>query len=180
MFKKLTLLAMVVGAFAAFAIPAAASAAPELTAPAGSTVLPGTIIEGTSTNATTTETLLGTLTCKHVAVTGEITENTGSSVAAVSGGVGSTSGCEVAGGPLSIGSPEMTSLVSTETGKGTVGLKFIAAGICEFTGTVPFTYVSGTSTISLHGTISGPCGSGVFEGDFALSIAGGGGPVILD
>ena len=187
MAKKLMLLGMAVVAFAALALPAVASAAPALTEPAGTLVPKGATIVGTSTNSTTV-TSAGTLTCAKVTVTGEVTENTGSSVKGVAKGEGKTEGCKLGSSSLTITDPTLLAISSNTPGKGVVSLTFIADlfGIpCHFVGNnLPFTYTSGSDSMSIAGTLTGtsgfPCpSSGSFSGTYTLETSNGT-PLILD
>jgi hypothetical protein len=184
MSKKLSLLAMVVAALAAFAIPAAANAAPSITSSAGVLAPVGTILTAKSTNAKTV-TSLATLTCREVAVNGELSENTGTSVMVERHGEGTTSGCEALGASIRITDPTLITLTATPTLK-TVKLTFIAdilGASCHFEGDLTFSYTAGSSSIHISGTVTSATGgicpsTGTFSGDFAITI--GATPVILD
>jgi len=175
MVKKLTLLAMAVAAIAAFAIPAAASAATVTGAEVNS------VIHGVSTNATTA-TELGTLECEEVTINGELTEN-GPTITADGVGVGSTRGCKIAGSELTVTNPTLVHLSSTGPTSGTASLSFVGdlfGGLikCTYTGTVAVTYSSGGSSIHLNGPLSSGCGAATFNADFAITVEGS--PVEID
>jgi hypothetical protein len=174
MAKKLTLLAMVVGALVAFAIPAMASAS-ELT---GAGV--GSIVTGTSTNAKT-KTSLGTLTCEKVVINTKVTAN-GPTVTAEQSGAGTTSVCKLGANSISITNIEVKTLSAKSATSGTANFAFQAdlpgGLLCSYAskeGTTPVEYTSGGSSIKVAGTLTATpaaCGTATFEGDFALSVAG--------
>jgi hypothetical protein len=206
MSKKMTLLGMMIAALAALVIPAAASATPQLiNQTSGAAVAVGSKLMGTSSNAVTTETKLGTLTCSSVSIGAEVTKNSGTAIEAVSYGgkeTNTTSGCFANGTtPVTIDEPKLTSLVtnSTTTDEGTLGLSYtatIGSGpvVCPFSGTGPFTYKTGTGNNKLVIAASKPIElsgpelctkAGVkpkFSGEFTLELdtAGGTGAGPMD
>jgi len=177
MLKKLTLLAMVVGAFAAFAIPAAASAS-KVTMPSGTLVPTGTELRGTANGTLFTETAFGTLECEKITIGAELTQNNGTTVGAA-GLSGTTENCQVEGHSLSITNPQLKTLSSTETGKGTVSLAFgadIPSGpTCQFEGAGTFTYANPSSTITIAPTLleSAACGEAEIEGTVNIETTNG-------
>jgi hypothetical protein len=87
MAKKITMACMALVALAAFALPATASASPELTHPTGTTYCPKDeagkecLVTGTNVGDWVLAGPFGTnVTCSKVALTGTITENSGKSV----------------------------------------------------------------------------------------------------
>ena len=189
MVKKLCLL-MAGVAVLAFAIPAMANAAPEVTSSAGKTAAVGTNITGTNSgHVLLTGTPFGTFTCKTVTLNGQLTVNTGTKVTGNSG-TGTCSGSELPSGwPLTITHITVTHLESTVVGSGKASFTFVAdlpeGFVCDYTGTnVPFTYVSGSSHITFSNaagiTAGGFCGGPNmrFDGTFKIEI--GSTAVILD
>jgi hypothetical protein len=180
--KKLILLGMVVAAFAAFAIPAAASASPVLKEGGTALVAPVTI-NGVSHNAVTTNTALGTLECEEVGITAKVTENSGSSIKA-NGEAGKTATCFAEGTPLTVTNPELHNLVTTGGDAGTLGLSFTAdvgPFECPFAGTGAFGYTTGSDVLNISGialaSTAEICepeeGSPVFSGDFTITTTNG-------
>ena len=187
MAKKFNLL-MAAVAVLAFAVPAMASAAPSVTSKAGTLAPVGTIITGTSTN-TELSTNLGTLKCEKLIVKGKITENSGSSVKVTKEGEGTTSGCKVGTEALTWTDLTLLNITSTVDKSGTVGLHFVmdlpGDVTCTYEGAaVPFTYTSGSDTITISGNLKptpAACGAEAktkFTGSYTLTI--GSTPVILD
>jgi len=186
MIKRLTLVASVI-AVVAFAAPAMASANPQLTMPAGTTVPKGTLITGTSTNAVT-KTSIGELKCEKVVLNGEVTENSGTSVTGVGIGEGTTTTCTDNGAKISIVDVTLSDLHSSESEKGTATFSFKGelpvVGTCTYTGTgAPFTYVTNSDIIKFtEATLTASpkaCGTAHLSGEFTLETTGGG-EVILD
>jgi hypothetical protein len=183
MIKKLTLLAMAIGALVAFAVPAMASADVRLTDALGTVEVPSDIT-GTSGNAQTV-TANGTLVCEEVHVTATVTTNTEATVFA-SGKSATANKCKVlqTGTPVVI-TPTLENIHITTGGTKTASFKFVAhiGGVggpkCEYGGTVPVSYTSGSSSLHAEGTLTGssgvaPCNlTAAFSGDFALSNENG-------
>jgi hypothetical protein len=156
MSKKMTLLGLIVVALTALVVPAAASATPQLFNQTTNTAVPvPSTLMGTSTDAVTTETKLGTLTCKKVSIGAKLTKNNGTVIEAEDDGEGtnSTEGCLANGSiPVVIDNPTLISLKTdnTTTDKGTLSLSYKATigspnpVICPFTGTGEFEYKTGT------------------------------------
>jgi len=186
MAKKFSLL-IAAAAILAFAVPALANAAPQVTSSKEVTAKVGSTITGVSTDTETTGTPLGTLKCGEVMVAGVLKKNTGTEVEATddeTAGANTTSNCTVEGQALTIEKPTLTKLIATSSTK-TVALSFTAKAktvVCEYQGTVPFTYTPGTGSIHIAGKLKDParatCKEPEIHGDFALSISGT--PVILD
>lgn len=178
MAKKFSLLLAAI-AVVAFAVPAFASAAPEVTV-GGARAPLGTEINGTSNN-TITKTSIGNLTCATVEISGEITANTGSTVAGVASGPASTATCFYKGTtPITIDDPTLLSLHSGTAGSGTVGLTFEAtlpSLTCHYSGTaVPFTYSSGGNSLNLKGALKASpagCGTATIEGTYTVTSPSG-------
>lgn len=111
MAKKIILACMAVVAFAAFVLPASASASPELTHPTGTTYCKNggslgepCLVTGTNVGNWTFTSSLGTITCSSVVITGNVTKNNGTEVegditSATFGGTGTNGDCT---GPLGI------------------------------------------------------------------------------
>jgi hypothetical protein len=187
MARKLTLFLSAM-ALLAFAIPTFAHA-DAITSKAGVLAPKNSVVTGVSTNTVTTNTPVGTLECKNVTISATIDTNDGTNVAA-SGTGGSTVGCEAGGKLLTIDNPTMTTL----TAGGLAGTTFVTLDFTATVGpvtcayqndsatSVPFTYVKGSDTISIKGTLEDParpaCLTPTIEGDFTLTI--GGIPAILD
>ena len=188
MAKKFSLF-MAAMAVLAFAIPAMASAAPEVTSKAGTRAAVPQNITGTNVgHVLTTGTPFGTLTCNKVTLNGVLTVNSGTKVTG-NAGTGTTSECNVNNNPLTITNITVTHLESTVVGSGVASFTFVAdlpGGItCDYTGTnVPFTYVTGTSHITFKEAagINGPgfCAAPAIKFDGTFSIEIGSTPVILD
>lgn len=181
--KKLILLGMAVAAVAAFAMPAVASADFTLTDHEGKVGV-GEPIIGTSTNAVTTNTALGKLTCDHVEITGIVTANSGTHAAAIGGEVGKTTECFAEGTiPLTITEAKLLTLTTAGDDEGTLSMTYIAdvgPFECHFDGTGRFTYGTGTGEDKLHIPAPGITltsaeicepeeGSPHFTGDFTLT-----------
>ncbi|MBS1887219.1 MAG: hypothetical protein JSU06_08530 [Actinobacteria bacterium] len=167
-------LGLVIGllAMAFAALPAIASAAPQLTDPKGSVAV-GTTITGTSTNAVTK---LGTeeLVCKHVEVHGKVKANTGSLVEVEMDGANDKAKECTFGGSSTEVKPTLTSITLTPTEK-TAVFDFevlTAKGFVTATSSSTVTYTSGASSVHVEGPVTGGV-SGTFSGDFALSDANG-------
>jgi hypothetical protein len=86
MYKKLIMVCMAVAAFAAFVMPAVASASPELTHPTGTTYCPKDeagkecLVTGTNVGNWVLKSSLGNIECNSVVLTGTLTENSGTSI----------------------------------------------------------------------------------------------------
>ena len=170
MIKKLTLLAMAITALVAFAAPAAAQAAE---AKEGANKLAiGSKITLTSTNLVT-HSALGKLECAKVTIHGELTEN-GPTVK------GKENSTTIEGCNRTITDPT-AGTVSLSGGKGsTTGTKFVVEGFCSFTGSIPFSYVSGTDVATITGSnqLTSPfCGSATMTGSFTITTSNGTTPV---
>lgn len=165
-------LGLIVGllAMAFAAVPAVASAAPQLTEPSGAAVPENATITGTSTNAVTVLTGAGTLKCGKVVVHGIVTKNTGTLVeVAMDGEADTAEGCTLEGSPVSV-KPTLTSIKLTPTEK--LAVFDFTAGTAAETSTSTITYTSGASSIHVEGPVSGTL-PGSFSGDFALTNASG-------
>jgi hypothetical protein len=177
--KKPLGLSLLVGlmAMAFVALPAMASAAPQLTSPKGTTVPVGTTLTATSTNATTVLTGIGTLECEEVVVHGIVIENSGTSVLVGMDETGpdSASGCILSGvGPVAIG-PTLTSISLTGSSK-TASFSFSGSGLTE-SSTSTVSYTSPATSIHVEGPVTGTA-PGTFSGDF--TVKGPKGVVIFD
>jgi hypothetical protein len=183
MAKKLSLL-LAAFAVVAFAAPAFASAAPEVTIN-GLRAPVGTAITGTSTNFVI-GTSIGNVRCAIVEFSAETTINNGSTVGVVGTSPFSTTKCSFKGGtPITIDDATLLSLHSSEAGKGTLGPTAEATLpelTCHYSGSaVPFTYTSGGNTLSITGSLKASpaaCGAAVASGAFTITSPGG--PVVLD
>lgn len=183
MAKKLTLF-LAAAAVIALAVPAFASAA-AATDGSGNLLANGTLISGTSTNATTV-TSLGNLTCETVKVNGELTTNNGSTVTAVGVGAGEPTNCKLGKKTIEITDITLVDLhAGSETNTITVTFRAHLPGeiLCHFVGTIPFTYTTGGSSLTIsEGNLEGTpeaCEPGLLSGTFNLAQTGGG-TVVLD
>jgi hypothetical protein len=173
--KKPLGLGLLIGliAMAFGALPAMASAAPQLTNSNGTTVAVGTTLTATSTDATTTFPSLGiTLTCEKVTVNGIVQKNNGTEVEVSmdEAGVDSATGCKANGTPVEI-KPTLTTIKLTASTK-TALFDFSAPslGLSESSdATVSYT---GPCAKSIHvaGSVTGTA-SGSFTGDFTIENA---------
>jgi hypothetical protein len=157
-------------ALAFTALPAIASAAPELTEPNATTVPVGATITGTSTNAVTTFNNGVVLKCKKVVVHGIVTVNSGTLVEVSDDSADVAEGCEAGGAAVTV-KPTLTLIKLTPTVK-TALFDFTGLGLTE-TSDATVTYTSGASTIHVAGAVTGT-EKGTFSGDFALTNAKGG------
>ena len=189
MFKKLTLLAMAVGALVAFAAPAAANA--QLLTSEGVAVPVGTDITATSTNLQTT-TEQGILECAKVTIHAKVTANTAETSAAESTAV-TTEGCVTNVGfttfPTNI--PTASADLHLEGGGVGTALATFVAEIetpeatltCHFEGEPALGYESGTDVLGVRGGMAGSgagCAeAGEIHGEFTLETEGGE-PVTID
>lgn len=182
MVKKFSLF-MAAVAVLAFAIPALASASPTATGVDGKSLPVGTEI--TATAITTgvhgtpklTSTILGTIECATLDITGTLTVNSGGTVTGNSGGAFTSTTCTNKGNPVSVTSIVVNDLVTTVSGKATVHFTSVidVAGLtCTFTGTnIPGTYTLGTDILTFNkaATVDGSpagCGNATFDGEFTL------------
>jgi len=154
MAKKFSLL-MAAVAVLAFAIPAMANAAPEVTISAGTTAKVGQVIKGESTNAKT-QTSLGNITCAKTVINAKLTENTGTSVKVTGNGGGEAATCLLGGKEVKVTDLTLTDLSASSAGQGTLRMTYVwdmSGGIvCHFVspaGGIPFTYTAGSSKITL-------------------------------
>lgn len=165
---------LVIGVLAvAFAaLPALASAAPQLTDPKGSVAV-GTTITATSTNATTvTET--GSLVCKHVEIHGIVKANTGTLVEVEMDGTSDKAKeCTFGGEPTEV-RPTLTSITLSSTVKQAVfDFEVLTKqGFVSESSTSTVSYTSGASNVHVAGPVTGAI-PGTFSGDFTLSDAKG-------
>lgn len=172
MIKKMTLLAMVVGAVAAFAAPGMASAA-KLTQPANTLVPVGTTIVGTSVNTETTLKSGITLKCAKVTVNGIVEKNNGKEVEVVMDGANDTATtCTSQLGPVSV-DPTLNFIKGSGAGPGTASFLFNATGLCEETSGASEVTWNGTDVIHIKATVNGGCGEGELHGDFTLETTTG-------
>lgn len=172
MLKKMTLLAMAVGALLAFSIPAAASAA-ELT---GAKV--GDTITATSVNAETTIPGGKILKCKHVAVNGIVTVNSGGVVAVAMDGANDTaSECDV-DGVGTIVRPTFEGLeLEGEAGEAAFSFEVLTAGgFCPVSSAASeVTWTTGTDSVHIVAAVvpgKEGCPGGELHGDFTLTKGG--------
>ena len=187
MAKKLGLLVMAVaGVLAVGAMPATASASPQMfegpsPLPAGATIL------ATSTNVVATNTALGDLECTSISMDAELLKNSEAEVEA-KGTAGEAKGCkETIGsesGPMTITAPQVLSLQTTGGDEGTLALSFIADSgpfECPYEGEGAFTYATGSDVLHVAGIelesafefCRPEAGVSLFEGDFTLETEDG-------
>jgi len=167
-------LGLIVGllAMAFAALPAIASAAPQLTEPNGTTVPVGATITGTSTDAVTVFTgpPSRTLRCKKVVVHGIVTVNSGTVVEVSDDSADVAEECELDGSPIAV-SPTLTLIKLTSSVK-TASFDFTAGPFSE-SSDATVTYTSGASTVHVEGAVTGSA-AGTFSGNFALTNSKGG------
>jgi hypothetical protein len=172
----------------AVAVPTVAAAAPSLTYPPLVLIKVGTKTTATSLNWTLTTKLFKTFTCEQVAQEQEVAMNTGSSVLVVKNMAGTHTGCKNEGTSVSFTEVTMHQLAMTEPGKGTaaltISIPFGGVTTCVWSASkAPFTYVSGTSTVSFAEaplSVTPPiCGSATLDAEFTLTKFTPG-PVIID
>jgi len=189
MAKKLIVLAMVIAAFAAMAVPASASVPFTLkdhdAAGNPQTVEPGAWIVITSIDTVFTDTVFAApLECPHIKAAGQVSTNSGSLVTAGNWAVGTPTGCEVGGEELTFTEPALIHFETTGNHEGNATLSYVAdAGPfeCPYGGTIPFTYGTGTSedTITFIGPVTSPfefCEGervATFEGTYTLTTTDG-------
>jgi hypothetical protein len=188
MFKKLTLLLAAV-AVVAFAVPSLASAS-KATIPAGTLAPVGTAITTTGSDIVQKSSTLGALTCATLTLNGKITKNDGTTLeASGSNSNPAQSGCVNGTKSIIFTTFEITKLVSTTSGSGTMSYtakEDIGTVECTFIGTsVPFTYTVGGSAIVFSeagGITSSPaaCGTMKLSGQFKLEKTGTSTALILD
>ncbi len=164
--KKMLLLASMAMAAVAFAAPAAAQANALLT-DEGSALEVGAEVTATSTNLVTVSGV-GTLECELVTIHGEVVEN----------------GPEVEIEDVATTTENCNSTITNPTA-GTITLNsgtgvadnatFVAGGVCDFAGNIPFSYTSGTDVLTVTGAnqLSSACGPGSMSGSFTLETADG-------
>jgi len=177
MTKKLTLLAMAVGAIAAFVAPAAANAT--ILTDSSGTLQPGATVFATSSNTETT-TSTGTLSCAKVEL--DLTVVSNGTPAELFGG-GEAENCKITqnGAPVVITVINVEEVVVNGGGTGEATFTFVSdiAGMltCHFSGTVPITYTPTTDLIHIAGGLigAGPgCPTaGAIHGTFTLKTANG-------
>lgn len=177
MVKKLTLLAMAIGALVALAAPSMAGAA-QLTN-GGEELLPtGTTISATSTN-TVTKTTLGEIKCQHVEIHGIVAENGGSVSVSMDGANDTATNCEIVGlGKVAI-DPTFEGLAASGSGPGTAAFTFNVTGLCTSTSGASEVTWNGTDVIHIKAAVGGSCGTGTLNGDFTVTDDEGN-PVIVE
>lgn len=185
MAKKVILLISAV-AVLAFAVPANAAAATEVTQSAGVTAKVGTAFTATGSDFIVTSDLLGEITCEKLNFTGKLTTNDGTEFAGVGDGGFTTSNCFNGKNSVSVTKFEVMNLTSKETGS--VVMSFVTTMdigtlSCTFTGAnVPGKYTFGSNTITFSSASgikgSSGCGTANLDTSFAIEISGT--SVILD
>jgi hypothetical protein len=170
MLKKMMLLAMAVGAIAAFAAPAMAQASVELSDSEGTLPI-GAEVTATSHNLVTFSPVLGTLTCERVTIHGDVTENGESSIHIEETNT-ETEGCSPA--PITIAESGDITIEEGGTGLAEESL-FQVAGACNFEGSPGFAYETNTDEIEIAGEFqfNGNCGPGDMSGNFTLETSDG-------
>lgn len=168
--KKLTMLAVTLGALLALAAPTMAQADQLLEG--GIEVTSGSEITLTSTNFVMTSPI-GTIICVAVTVHEEVTAN---GPTTITGKEKSTTvkECNHAITDPTVGSVDLGSGVGKTTSS-----KLVVDGICTYTGSIPFSYVTNSSTVTitgkeqLTGSPSFPCGKATVTGNFSLETSSG-------
>jgi hypothetical protein len=182
MLKKTILLALSVAALSALAAPAVGQAA-ELKEN-GVKLAKGALVTATSTNLETTVSGGAKLFCQKVTIHGEVTNVGGpGKKVEISNNSTTTEKCEITGfGAVLITKPTVGAITFTG-GTGSATATFIAdiPQECHLSGTVGFTYVNGSSTFSLPGSVlKGPVPlpegcpkEGTIAGSFTLETSNG-------
>ena len=176
MFAKKSLgLGLLIGllAMAFAALPAMASAAPQLTDAKGSVAV-GETVSATSINAETRLDNGAVLTCEHVVVSGIVTVNNGSEVdvSMDEKGGDSATGCELNGALPVVIEPTLETILLTATSK-TASFSFAAPGLgLVETSTSNVIYTPPATTILVEGRVGGSA-EGDFSGDFTVSDSNG-------
>lgn len=178
MARKLSLF-LAAAAIVAFAAPALASAAPEITVN-GARAPIGTQISGSSTN-TVWKTELGNFTCGTVTFSGQITANTGSTFAGKGTSAMTTSSCFFKGTTaFTIDDATLLSLHSATPGAGTASLTYTATAFgltCHYSNAaLPFTYPALGNTLTVKGELTASpaeCGNTAIESTFTITSPGG-------
>jgi hypothetical protein len=167
MIKKMMLLAVSAAALVAFAVPAVAQASVELSDAEGTLPI-GAEVTATSHNLVTESPALGTLECERVTIHGHVTENGPTSVHIAETGT-ETEGCTAPITNPSAGE------ITIEEGGTAIGSTFLVAGVCDFAGSIPFTYETNTDEITVTGSeqFNGNCGPGTMTGSFTLETENG-------
>ena len=185
MAKKSSLLLASLAALA-FAVPVAASAAPEVT-DNGARLAPFALLQTTNIGGVATETSLGKISCNVWNSTEELVNNNGTTWRAENVGKGTTAPCFLNGMLKTVTDLTVFDIHSAAVGSGTIGMTFIAdlgPVTCHFeTLSVPFTYTSGGDVIKMvKGDLKGApaaCEPGLITGEWTIETDGGG-VVILD
>lgn len=171
MIKRSTLLLITVGAIAALAAPAAAQA-DELAVSSGEATTPlkvGAEFTLTSTNLKVVSPI-GTITCSKVTVHEELTQN-GPTITA------KEKFSQIEGCNHTVTGPKYGSLSMSGLAGKLSGTTFAVDGLCTYTGSIPFSYVTNSSTITVTGTTqltgspSFPCGKATVSGTFTLELS---------
>lgn len=161
MIKKMMLLAMAVGALLAFAGPAMAQA--DVLSDSEGDLPIGAEVTATSTDLVTEVPGLPTLECALVTIHGDVVAN--GPVIEIEETETTVNGCNLpitnpASGDITIGGGVGIASEST----------FVAAGICHFTGNIPFSYETNSDTLTITGEeqLTSACGNGTMSGSFTL------------
>ncbi len=172
MLKKMTPLAISVGALIAFAAPVAQGQ--ELYELSGTTHVPlkvGVEVTATSVNMEA-HTPLGTIKCAKVTIHGKVTKNE-----ATTAHFG-TNSVTVEGGNTAITSQAVGTITILANTTGQMDTATFKAFGCHYTGNVPFSYAHDTSVLTvtgnaLGGTPNPPCGDAKMTGNFTLETSNG-------
>lgn len=181
-FRKTALLAAMVAAVMAFALPAVASAS-SLTY-LGKPVSVGSEFSATSTNFVYRGYFYAQWNqCKKVTLPSKVEKNSGAIVEAKGVGFGTAENCMYAEKNTTISNLELRNLTLESPTAGKISLKFdiwMLGTFCQFEGSaIPVTYSSGGSSINVtYGQMKG-CGTLTINGDFALKNPAGN-PLVLN
>jgi hypothetical protein len=180
MARKLVLFAAAVSAVLVLAIPAMASAAPELTSPPGVLVPVGTAVTATSSSFTFKSEAFKNITCSNVVQYRIVSKNISTAVQMIENTkmTNSTGECLREGVPYSsLKEVKIPEIAMTEPGKGKLAIAikiYTGAVTCTWSvAGVPLTYVSGTNTFSFKEASMAPsptwCQAANVSGEFALT-----------
>lgn len=174
--KPALMLALV--AVAALAVPAMASAS-EARLKTSSTeyrASVGTSLTFSGSPVLVQNNLLGSISCSSWALGGVLTKNDSTTVEAAGSGLTAT-GCLNYGKTITFSNMKWERLYTSTSGQGTLTLSYthnFASYPCAYSGTVPFTYQPGSSTITFNsaaGITGSPkgCGTEKLSGTFGIT-----------
>lgn len=186
--RKMHALAITTALFAAFVVPAKATA--ERLFEGGSALSPFAKFQLTSSNVRFTNTALGTLECKQWRFAAQLISNVEGGSVFAEGIAGETSECLVGGFAATITEPSMRALLTNAADAGAMELSFVVdlgPFECPYFGEGLFTYETGTDTFHVANSLlvspleiceSEELPFPTFEGDFTVTTANGT-PVVI-